>query len=271
MMIQEKFVNIGENKIRFLEYGQSNDDIIVLVHGLGASAERWEKVIPYLDKKYHLIIPDVIGFGYSDKPNVDYTVEFFVNFLADFLKVMGIKKTAIIASSLGGHIAAECAINQNKSIQKIILVAPSGINSRLTPAMDAYALAMLYPNQQRTHAAFKMMAGPDKDIDPHTIKDFVNKMRMPNVKMVFTSVLLGLKNTAPLTDRLHKISIPTMIVWGSHDSVIPPRYAKILVSNIKRCQFVKMKGCGHTPFTEEPEKHLLLEHPWYLFLIAVFL
>lgn len=254
MMIQEKFVNIGKNKVRFLEYGRSNEDIIVLVHGLGASAERWEKVIPYLGKKYHLIIPDVIGFGYSAKPNVDYTMEFFVNFLDDFLKVMGIKKTAIIASSLGGHITAECVINQNRSIRKMILVAPSGINPRLTPAMDAYALAMLYPNQQRAHTAFKMMAGPNKNVDSQAINDFVKRMKMPNVKMVFTSVLLGLKNTVPLTERLHKISIPTMIIWGSHDSVIPPRYAKILVSNIKGCQFVKMKSCGHTPFTEEPEK-----------------
>lgn len=254
IMIHEKFVIVRKNKIRFLEYGQSNDEVIVLVHGLGASAERWQKIIPYLKEKYHLIIPDVIGFGHSDKPNVDYTIEFFVNFLVDFLKVMEIKNSVLIASSLGAHIAAECAITQNKSIQKIVLVAPSGINPRLTPAMDAYALAVLYPSQERAHTAFKMMAGPNKEIDHHAISDFVQRMKMPNTKKVFASVLLGLKNTVSLTDRLHKISIPTMVIWGSHDPVISPRYAKIFVSRIKKCKFIKMKNCGHTPFTEEPEK-----------------
>ncbi len=74
--MQEKFVNVDGNKIRYLESGASQGTI-VLIHGLGASAERWEFVIPLLNKNYKLIIPDLIGFGYSDKQLADYTSEFF--------------------------------------------------------------------------------------------------------------------------------------------------------------------------------------------------
>jgi pimeloyl-ACP methyl ester carboxylesterase len=63
--------------------------ILVLVHGLGAFAERWEHVIPELSKKYTVIAPDLPGFGYSDKPSLDYTPQFFAEFLSDFLETIG--------------------------------------------------------------------------------------------------------------------------------------------------------------------------------------
>ena len=72
----ERFVSVEENNIRYLDFGDS-DKTLVLIHGLGASAERWEKVIPDLQKRFRVIVPDLIGFGQSDKPLADYTVDFF--------------------------------------------------------------------------------------------------------------------------------------------------------------------------------------------------
>ena len=63
--MEEKFVTVDDKKIRYLESGKS-DDFIVLIHGLGASAERWEFVIPEFSKHYKVIVPDLIGFGHSD-------------------------------------------------------------------------------------------------------------------------------------------------------------------------------------------------------------
>jgi len=250
---EEKFITLGDNKIRYLEAGKSENNL-VLLHGLGASANRWDPVISYLSKKFHLIIPDLIGYGYSDKPLDNYTIKFFVNFLTDFLEKTDIKKTSIVASSLGGQIAAECAIRQNSSFEKLVLVSPSGINPRLSPVMDEYMLAMIRPDKQRTLHAFKQMVGPNKEVDSKIIDDFIQRISMPNAKMAIMSTLLGLKNAENLLDRLPKISIPTLVIWGNYDSVIPFRYAKIFVSSIKGCQFIEMDGCGHTPFAEDPQK-----------------
>ena len=104
--MQEKFVNVEGHKIRYLESGGKRKTI-VLIHGLGASAERWEFVIPHFNQHYRVIVPDLIGFGYSDKPLVDYTEDFFSNFLGKFLQEIGLKKTNIIGSSLGGQITAD--------------------------------------------------------------------------------------------------------------------------------------------------------------------
>lgn len=251
--MKEKFVKVGANKIRYLEEGASDDNIL-LVHGLGASAERWTRVIPHLSKKYHLIIPDLIGFGFSDKPSVDYTPDFFSQFIFDFLNTLGITKTSMVGSSLGGQIAAECAITQSKMIEKIVLVSPSGIMKQSTPTFDAYTLAALYPTQDGAKTAFQMMSGVNKEIDSNTIDGFIQRMTLPNAKMAFMSTILGIRNSGSLSERLSRILAPTLIIWGRQDTLLPIAYSKDFVSPIKNCQFVEMENSGHTPFVEEPEK-----------------
>ena len=251
--MKEKFVKIGTYKIRYLEEGGSDGNILLL-HGLGASAERWTHVIPHLSKKYHLIIPDLLGFGFSDKPSVDYTPLFFSQFIFDFIKTLGITKTSLIGSSLGGQIVAECAITQSKMIEKIVLVSPSGIMKQSTPTLDAYMLAALYPTQDGAKTAFQMMAGINKEIDSDTINGFIQRMTLPNAKMAFMSTMLGVRNSAPLSERLERISVPTLVIWGKHDTLIPITYSKDYVSSIKNCQLVEMESSGHTPYVEEPEK-----------------
>ena len=251
--MKEKFVQVGTNKIRYLEGGGSDGNIL-LIHGLGASAERWARVIPHLSKKYYVVVPDLIGFGFSDKPSVDYTPLFFSQFIFDFIKTLGITKTSLIGSSLGGQIVAECAITQSKMIEKIVLVSPSGIMKQSTPTLDAYMLAALYPTQDGAKTAFQMMAGINKEIDSDTINGFIQRMTLPNAKMAFMSTMLGVRNSAPLSERLARISVPTLVVWGKHDTLIPITYSKDYVSSIKNCQLVEMESSGHTPYVEEPEK-----------------
>ena len=250
--MNEKFINIDENKIRYLESGNS-DNTLVLVHGLGASANRWEFVIPHFEKNYRVIVPDLIGFGYSDKPLVDYTTDFFSEFLKKFLEKLDIKNPVLIGSSLGGQIIAEYTLNNNNAVQKLVLISPSGVMKHSTPALDAYVMAALYPNQEAAKNAFEMMSGSSKNIDPKIVEGFVKRMRLPNAKMAFMSTLLGLKNSQILTEKLSSITVPTMVVWGELDPVIPVKYADSIVSTIKDCRFYRMDGCGHTPYVEVPE------------------
>lgn len=251
--MEEKFVTVDGNKIRYLESGKSKDTI-VLVHGLGASAERWEFVIPEFSKEYRVIVPDLIGFGHSDKPSVDYTTEFFTEFLGNFLKKLEIKKTNIIGSSLGGQITAEFTSQNQNLIENLVLVSPSGIMKHSTPALDAYVMAALYPNLEGAKNAFEMMAGPTREIHSKIIEDFVTRMKLPNAKMAFMSTLLGLKNAEIITKSLKKITVPTLIIWGEDDPVIPIKYADDFVSSIQDCRFYMMDNCGHTPYVDDPQR-----------------
>jgi len=249
-----KFVQIGSNKIRYIEAGSNSKKVLVLVHGLGASAERWEHVIPELSKKYTVIALDLPGFGYSDKPSLDYTLQFFAEFLSDFLETIGINRCSMIGSSLGGQIVAEYAMTYHEKIENIILVSPAGVMKHTTPALEAYITAALYPNPDTVSHAFQMMSGTDEEVPSHIIDNFIERMLLPNAKMAFTSTLLGLKNADTINHRLVNISASALVIWGENDPVIPIKYANDFVTSLKDCQYIEMQNCGHTPYVEDPKR-----------------
>ena len=250
--MEEKFVEIDGNKIRYLESGSSKKTL-VLVHGLGASSERWQYVLPFFENDFHVIVPDLIGFGYSDKRIADYTIDFFSNFLEKFLISLNIEQTNIIGSSLGGQIAAEYASSHSQNVDKLILVSPSGIMKKSTYALDEYIMAALYPNEQSAKNVFETMDGSGKKIPMNIINGFVSRMKLPNAKFAFMSTLLGLKNCELITKKLENISSSTLVIWGSDDPVIPITFANDFVSSIENCSFLEMNNCGHTPYVQEPE------------------
>lgn len=250
--MEEKFIEIDGNKIRYFESGSSKKTL-VLVHGLGASFERWQYVLPLFATHFHVVAPDLVGFGYSDKPLVDYTPDFFSNFLETFLTSLGINHTSIIGSSLGGQIAAEYTSSHSESVEKLILISPSGMMKQSTSALDAYIMAALYPNEKSAKNAFETMDGSGKQIPMEIINEFVTRMKLPNAKFAFMSTLLGLKNSDLITKKLEKISSPTLIIWGSDDPVIPITFADDFVSSIDNCKLYEMSKCGHAPYVQEPE------------------
>ena len=249
--MEEKTLQIDEHKIRYLESGDSKKTL-VLIHGLGASAERWDQVIPLFADEFRVIVPDLIGFGYSDKPLVDYTPEFFSDFMGKFFDSSGITKPYLIGSSLGGQISAEFTASHPENVEKLVLVSPAGIMKQSTPALDAYIMAALYPNEQSAKNAFQLMEGSGGDIDQKIIDGFIKRMQLPNAKLAFMSTVLGLKNSDSITSKLQNISTPTLIIWGSNDPVIPINYADHFVSSIQDCRFFRMDGCGHTPYVQDP-------------------
>lgn len=251
-MLKEKFVDVDGSKIRYLESGSSKNTLL-LIHGLGASSERWSHVLPIFDNDFHVIVPDLIGFGYSDKPSIDYTMDFFSNFIEKFLKSLDITQTSIVGSSLGGQIATEYTSSHPNSVEKLILVSPSGIMKQSTFALDAYIMAALYPNEQSAKNAFETMDGSGKEIPQKTITEFVTRMKSHNAKFAFMSTLLGLKNSESIIDKLKNISSPTLIVWGTDDPVIPIKFANDFVTHIDNCNLYEMSKCGHTPYVQEPK------------------
>jgi pimeloyl-ACP methyl ester carboxylesterase len=174
---------------------------------------------------------------------------------------LGIKKTSMIGTSLGGQVVIECASTQSPTIDKITLISPAGIMRKSTPVLDAYTMAALYPTKEAIMNAYKMMVGPDKQVSEISVERFLHNMSRPNAKMVFLSTLLGLKNAPDIFDKLEKISVPTLLIWGKEDKLIPFEYSKEFLSSIKNCEFIPMDGCGHSPYVEDPEKlsELVLE------------
>jgi pimeloyl-ACP methyl ester carboxylesterase len=250
-----KKILVHGNMIRYFDYdnfSSKKEETLVLLHGIGASAERWLKVIPFFSDYFRVIVPDIIGFGYSDKPTVEYNMPFFVKFLEDFLNSLGVKKTNIGGSSFGGLIAAEFAIKNTSIVDKLILVSPAGTMKTSTRTLEEYILASLYPTHDNVWRAFLNMAFDPRTVTEQTIEEFIDRMKLPNAKYAFMSTMLGIRNTTNLSSRLGKILSPTVIVWGEQDEMIPVKYAEDY-RNIPNSNLQIISKCGHTPFTEKPE------------------
>jgi len=250
--VEEKFLQIDEYKIRYLESCNSQKTL-VLVHGLGASSDRWNKVIPIFAENYRVLVPDLIGFGYSDKPLVDYTPAFFSDFLKKFFTATNTEYASLVGSSLGGQVSAEFSISYPQNVEKLILTSPAGVMEHSTPALDAYIMAALYPNEQNAKKAFELMECSGEEVPEDIIDGFVERMKLPNAKLAFMSTILGLKNSKLVLSKLESISVPTLIIWGIEDPVIPIENSDIFISKIPNCQLFKMERCGHTPYVQDPE------------------
>jgi len=247
----QKMTYVNGYAVRYFEYGSHDSKPLVLLHGIGASAERWTRVIPTLSKYFYVIAPDIIGFGYSDKPTVEYTMDFFIDFFVGFLANLQIPKTNLVSSSFGGHLATEFAIRYNRKIDRLVLTSPAGMMRTSTPVLDSYIMSALYPTYENAAKAFKDMTYNPGVVDEGTVRDFVNRMRLPNAKYAFMSTLLGMRYAPKLQGRIGKIISPTLLVWGDSDKMIPVQYAKEY-SEIPNSKLAVIKDCGHTPFVEKP-------------------
>jgi pimeloyl-ACP methyl ester carboxylesterase len=266
--LPEKFIIIGGHKIKYLDYDHEpkcsnyQHPILVLLHGLGASCERWLNVAPMLSKYFRIIIPDIIGFGHSDKSSTEeYRMDYFVRFLQAFLDKLNIGRPIILCGhSFGGYLATEFSIAFNNRVDKLILVAPVGVSKSSTRVLDKYVFAALYPIYEDALKAFVGMAFDPRFITEDSVRDFTDRMRLPNAKYTLMSTLLGLRPPLQLRERLSQVLAQTLIIWGENDDMTPPpddKYLQEYHENPKNSS-KRINHCGHTPFVEKPIRFLAI-------------
>lgn len=247
----DTITKLDGHKVRYLDSG-SDKQPIVLLHGLGGCSDKWMPVMDILSSSYRVLAPDIIGYGKSDKPVVDYTPAYMVSFVKKFIVATDLEMPHIVGASLGGQVAVQFAARYKQYMSKLVLISPAGMMKHSTPALDQYIMAALYPHKSTISHALQLMEGGKEPPSPSLVQLFMTNMKMPNAKMVFMSSLLCFKNST-LHKHLKKVVAPTLLVWGNDDSIIPISYAAKFVSALQNCTFAPIPNCGHTPYVQYPE------------------
>lgn len=275
--MQERFLNLQHNKhelkIRYLE-SDKNDDmdkqqhLLLFIHGLGSSADRWLDIPDALSLYFHTLAIDLPGFGGSDKPtDMNYTIEAFSDIVRQFMDKIRIteedrgnnnraRTITLVGHSLGGYIASRIAAADNSSfLDKLVLVDSSGNLEKPTPLLQQYLDAAMNPSKQKVRKVFEQMVANPLLISDVLVQGFIDRINKPNSKYAFESSLRNSANTQIGIKNLNKIGekgIPTLIIWGMHDKVIPTEHSQIFREAIKDSTAIIVPQTGHAPFTEKP-------------------
>ncbi len=260
--MEDKSILLNNNiKMRYLESKQGvriSDRHILFIHGLGSSAERWLDIPDAISMYYHTIAVDLIGFGGSDKPkDVNYTIEQFSEFILEFIEKIGLsgddRKITLVGHSLGGYIAVDFAIRNKGLIEKLVLLDSSGFLKGPTPLLVQYLNAAKYPSYDSVRNVFEQMVAQPWKVLPVIINIFITRINSPGAKYPFESAYQNSTTTQIDLSRLKSIEdIPTLIIWGKSDNLIPIEYSEPFKQVFKNYRVEMIEDAGHAPFVEKP-------------------
>lgn len=257
-LLNESWIEVDGLKLRYLESGKGKENHVLFIHGLGSAADRWMKIPDELSSDFHSIAIDLPGFGESDKPEkMTYAIEQFRDIITSFLTEIHInnEEISLIGHSLGGYIASEMAIQNKKNIGKLVLIDSSGMLEKPTTILEEYFQAAMNPTQENVRKAFEKMVSDPKRIPQQLVDGFIHRINMPNAKHAFKSTLVNSATTQIGLERLRKLSdIPTLILWGANDRVIPLEHSKFFNESIEDSILEIIEDAGHAPFAEKPDQ-----------------
>lgn len=240
----------------YLEGGQGEP--LLLLHGFGANKDNFVSIAPYLRQRYHLIIPDHIGFGESSKPpQADYSPDAQAERLHAFVQALGLRGPLHVGgNSMGGMIALHYGKRYPADTASLWLLDPAGMFSAPQTELFKHALQTSHnPLQIRStdDLAFllsKVAAKPP--FIPRPILDVYARKQIANRTVQDRALAALMKSDTE--KRIAGLNLPALIVWGGQDQLVHPAGAEILHKLLPNSTVVIMPGIGHVPMVEAPAR-----------------
>jgi pimeloyl-ACP methyl ester carboxylesterase len=244
--------------------------VLVLVHGIAGTSQTWEEVLPELARNQTVIAPDLLGHGRSAKPRGDYSLGAYASGIRDLLAALGFDRASFAGHSLGGGIAMQLAYQFPQRLERLILISSGGLGRELHPLLRSaawpgaeYVLPLLCANGVLNAGAavgeflgkFGLRAGPDLEEiargfaslgDTESRQAFIHTVR---------SVIDAGGQRVDATDRLYLAAeVPTLIVWGERDPLIPAEHGHTAHRHIPGSRLEVFPGAGHFPHRADPRR-----------------
>jgi pimeloyl-ACP methyl ester carboxylesterase len=249
--VQLYFSGIHSNSMtldgHYLHYFEGGTgDPIVLVHGLGGSAEmNWAVLMPYLVRSgHHVFAMDLLGAGESDRPtDRTYSIAEQAKLVETFMDSKQLQKVALAGHSMGGWIAARVALDQPQRIGRLILVDSSG--TVFKSKFDVAGTALLVPETTEQVDALMAILTPHPSPLPDAVKEDIVR-RVKNGGWATRRALASMLTGADLLDQsFSSLKMPLLIVWGKQDALIPETVGEAMHVAAPQSVLEVYDGCGH--------------------------
>ena len=262
----DRYVNASGIRTRYWSIGD-HGPVIILLHGLGASAEIWLHNIDALAKNHTVLVPDLAGFGRSEKPASSFSPVDYAVFIDNFMAALNIKHASLIGQSLGGGVVLLYALRYPQKIEKLVLVDCAGFGQEVIWTLRLMSLPWIgeiisYPSRMGVSLFFKLAVRNPEVITEEFVDKYYTLFNQPGFQaflLKITRILVdfwGAKKEllAPVLGGLHKIKRPTLIIWGENDRVFPVKHAYFGKEKMPNAQLYIMNQCGHIPNLERPDE-----------------
>jgi pimeloyl-ACP methyl ester carboxylesterase len=275
--LESRSATLDGVRIHYLCGGEGSP--VLLVHGLGSSAAvEFYYNLEQLAAHHQVIAVDLPGFGQSDKPPLDYTIDLFTRVLRDLMASLELKKVSLMGVSMGGRVALGLALEAPELVDRLILVDALGVGQprrvlayrllltrglgELTLSGTARALRGMNPRTIRRFWGWYLRrpGSADTILSDDRISNHSRLLSSPAYRAAYLSALRSIAGSRRLRDgvvveaRLSELTMPTLLVWGRHDHIFPASHAEAAGRKIKGARIEVFESSGHTPQMEEPER-----------------
>jgi pimeloyl-ACP methyl ester carboxylesterase len=243
---------------------------IVLVHGITARSWTWRYVAPSLAERYTVLAPDMLGHGESAKPRGDYSLGAYASGVRDLMTVLGIERATFVGHSLGGGVAMQLAYQFPERCERLVLVSSGGLGREVSPLLRAATLpgseivlpllassGLLELGRRVGSALSAIGLRPGTDVEE--IARGHASLHDAEARAAFLHTLRSIIDPGgqrvDARDRLYLAEhVPTMLVWGEKDSVIPVKHGYEAQDLVPGSRLEVFEKAGHHPHLDEPAR-----------------
>jgi pimeloyl-ACP methyl ester carboxylesterase len=245
----DEMIAISGTQIRLLRSGREGAPPLVFLHGAGGHTG-WMSFLDALSEDFAVFAPEHPGFGRSDDPPWLDDVGDLAYFYLDFLETLGLDGVHLIGTSLGGWIAAELAVRNTARLASLTLVCAVGVTAGGKPIADIFRMPVeenlrrFYADPERAERRVADMAKADMNV--------VAKNRVTVTRLAYRPRFYN----PGLAKWLHRIAVPTLLVYGDKDGIVPPEFGEAYRAAIPGSRLVVLENAGHAPFDEQKDAFL---------------
>ena len=237
---------------------------VILLHGLAGTKLSYLPLVPALARRYRVVLPDLPGHGESTKPRGSYTPAYFARVIQSLLDELDAPRAALVGNSMGGRIAMEVAAEAPERVSAMALLDPAaaglpfplyarllgmlprGVGAVPVPLRKrivVFGIRQLFADPARLPRA-AYLAGAD---------EFIRIYRHGRARVALLSAMRGLiaDGADHFWDRMAGVDVPTLILWGSDDRLVPARIGRRLAATLPQARLIVLPGVGHIPQFED--------------------
>ena len=236
--IQSRYVQLGPYRIHYFVGGKGEP--LVLVHGLGGRALDFTPLLPSLAKRHRVFALDLLGYGASDRPDVDYSVTLNTETLRQFLDSQALQQVDLTGWSMGGWISLKFTAEHPERIRRLVLLDSAGMIFK--PTFD---LRLLSPHTEADMRQLERLLTPHPGDEPRFIvRDLLRRLREEDwvIQRTVANMITGRE---VMDGKLEPVKMPVLIVWGKQDILTPLSVGEEMRREMPQSRLAIFDDCGH--------------------------